>query len=204
MGASQILDAIASAQWFTRLGEAEVSHFVVPIKDLSGWREFLSSAEAREFGVDHPGRPGFPYSAMSWLPTSSSETDPIHGTTLATVARDRGLEPEFVAAKLAAFSAATQSQRSCGEIPALKCGGTDLSAAALSGARMRAAWRRLKPYLEWKDSGARWYISTARAIGPWPYFLTAGLWSYKWTIEFNASNTIAGVPKIGLPIQTAF
>lgn len=135
MGSSRILDAISSAQWFTRIGEAEESAFVVPIKDLAGWREFISSAREGEFGAGQAREPAYPYSAMSWLPTTNDEPDPIHGTALATAANEKGLASELVAAKIAAFKIAVQSQRSCGEIPAFKSGGTDLTGAALSGAR---------------------------------------------------------------------
>ncbi len=135
MDSGKLLDAIASAQWFTRLGEAEGSDFVVPIKDLADWKEFISSAREREFGVGHPGDPGFPYSKMSWLPTSNDEPDPIYGTALTTEANERGLASKLVAAKIAAFKIAVQSQRSCGDVPALKSGGNDLTLAALSGGR---------------------------------------------------------------------
>ena len=133
----QLLKNVEAASWFTNLGDADASDFAVPIKDLSSWRRFLSSAVAAEFGLAHDAaaHSEYPYSEMSWLPTSNDAPDPIHGATLTAVARDAGLESEFVAAKVAAFKAAARSQRSYCEFPALRADGADLTEAALSGGR---------------------------------------------------------------------
>jgi len=45
------------------------------------------------------------------------------------------VESDFIAAKIAAFRAATRSQRSCGELPVLRGGPSDLTGPALSAGR---------------------------------------------------------------------
>ena len=135
MHLQRLLDDIEAARWFTNLGAAVANDFVVPVNDLSSWRQFLSSQIAAEFGLTYDGVVGYPYSEMSWLPTSNDEPDPIHGSVLPAAARDAGVESGFVAARIAAFKAATRSQRSCGELPPLRDGCSDLTGAALSGGR---------------------------------------------------------------------
>ena len=135
MHLQQLLDDIESVPWFTNLGAAVASDLVVPVNDLSNWRQFLSSATAAEFGLVHDAAVGYPYSEMSWLPTSNYEPDPVHGAALVASARDAGVESGFVAAKVAAFKAASRSQRSCGELTVLRDSCSDLTEAALSSGR---------------------------------------------------------------------
>ncbi len=133
----QLLDVIEAASWLTNLGRATSSDFVLPISNLDAWQRFVASASAAEFELTHDADAfsEFPYSEMSWLPTSNDEPDPIHGEVLTALAQSAGTGADLVAAKLAAFKASARSQRSTRGNPVLSVGPVNLSEAALAGGR---------------------------------------------------------------------
>lgn len=136
----QLLKDIESIAWFTRLGEppAQEEAGVVYVASLAQWRDFVTASSQQEWGLqgDGDGREWPAWTAMSWLPTSYDEPDPVHGDALQQAACATGTQEGLAAARMEAARAAARSQKAGAAVhPALHVGAVDLTAAAFTGGR---------------------------------------------------------------------
>jgi hypothetical protein len=94
----QLIEKIEALSWFTNLGQAHASDLCVPITDLTQWERFVLAANSAEFGLPHDDGifSEYPFSALSWLPTTNDEPDPVHGNALAAAAKGAGLDAGLV------------------------------------------------------------------------------------------------------------
>jgi hypothetical protein len=107
---------------------------------MNQWQRFNSAAIAAEFrlrfdtsALDEP-----PFAGMVWLPTSHDQADPIHGQTLAALAKEQGREAEYRAARMEAFGLALESQAAVPDQAILKTGPTNYNFAARTAGRFAA------------------------------------------------------------------
>ena len=136
MTLDELKQLIQTADWFAKVGTANVAHGVVPVTDIA-WRRFMAAATRAEFGLPHDATvfEESPFAGMERLPTANEEADPIHGPALEKAARDLGREAEFKAARLEVFRLALASQRAFPERLVLKVGPADYNEAARMAGR---------------------------------------------------------------------
>jgi hypothetical protein len=120
---------IADAAWFQRLaapdiGDECIGNRYVRIASLAPWaNQPTNNAELMRIA-----------DAMSWLPSSRDQSDPIHGQLLVEKATSLDKQSEFARRAIATQKSTLVALRSFGGHPALRVGPHDFTEAARSAA----------------------------------------------------------------------
>ena len=129
MTLDELTEIIQGAQWFANLGRFHEQDGMIPIRTLEAWRSDDTVVDEYHESIALQ---------MQWLENDKASEDSIHGATLKTLAREKGLEEELKARSLAFYKLTLISLRPIPSNPLLKCGPHDFNLPARSAAAYAA------------------------------------------------------------------
>ncbi len=134
MTIDELKQQINEAKWFANLGHFREEEGKIAIRTLAAWRSEATVADEYHERVAE---------RMRWLPSQSSDEDPIHGSSLKDLAKKNGTGPELTKHSLEAYKLTLASLRPVPPHPLLKIGPHDFNPparnAAAYAARMAAS-----------------------------------------------------------------
>jgi len=125
MTVTELLNEIARAEWFSRLGEDVRGPGLIHIRNLEAWRSDDAVTDAVSDSIAD---------AMAWLPSALDQEDPFNGSALTQELRRVGREAEARDATLSAHKAVLVSLRKAVLSPLLQVGPHDFTGAAKGAA----------------------------------------------------------------------
>ncbi|MDC0711151.1 hypothetical protein POL68_21965 [Stigmatella sp. ncwal1] len=103
MRLEELKQRIETVRWFSSLGTFPPREGFVPIRDLQAWADAVPGLTEEAAGEDPIA------DEMDWLPSSQSQEDPVHGNSLAQLAKKLGVEDRLKKARVEFFKAALDS-----------------------------------------------------------------------------------------------
>ena len=116
MTSSDLEQLIASAEWFSQLGQFPDQDGYLTLRDL-----------------EEPGEED-PEDDWDWLPTDITALDPFHPVPLKQVATEQGRQPELLETTKRFYKSALAGLRGATDHPLLKVGASDWGPAAQGAA----------------------------------------------------------------------
>jgi hypothetical protein len=112
---------IQQADWFVKLGKFQEREGMLALGTLEAWRSADAAAdEHHRYIADN----------MRWLPSESSEADPIHGGSLKLLAEETGKAAELKTLSLDIYKLTLVSLRPVVASPLLRVGSHDFNPVA--------------------------------------------------------------------------
>jgi hypothetical protein len=116
---------IRQADWFAKLGKFQEREGTLALRTLEAWRSADAAADEHHSYIAEN---------MRWLPSQSSEADPIHGGSLKALAEETGRAEEVKRLSLEVYRLTLASLRTVAASPLLRAGPHDFNPAARNAA----------------------------------------------------------------------
>jgi hypothetical protein len=168
MTLADLYKLVETAQWFSRLGGGVATSEVVAVTDHEAWRRYFSASTGAEFMLPHDeaALTNQVLGRMTWLPTTATQEDPIHGDRLSVTAAERGETANLRAARLQVTRFLLKSLRPVEKPPLLQVGPTNLEGAARGAAQY--AFRQAAVEVLLQCEGFWCSVAQIYHIGNWP------------------------------------
>ena len=121
MTTDELTRYVQEAQWFANLGHFREREGMIAIRTMEAWRSQERIADEYHESIAD---------GMQWLPSDSSAEDAIHGSSLKSLAKEKGTEGELLKQSLAAYKRTLTSLRSVPPNPLLIIGPHDFNLSA--------------------------------------------------------------------------